>query len=433
MIVQQIRIAEGIRLSHIQTDAFKTGVFSLTLTAPMNRHNALCNGLLPALLRRGTERYPDMASLNRRLDDLYASCVEIRNSRFGKNLTLVLSAEVLDNRFVPDDMDVLDGTMEIMAQMLFHPKKDAFGFDAEAFVQEIRFAQDDLRATVNNTRLYAATRLKELMNRTDPEYATLEESLTALETLSNAALSDYHEQLLCRSPLEFFYIGSLSIPEVLARIGNNFSLSPRIACYLPSPPTVEPSAGFFEKTEPMPVNQGKLAMGFRTGVGFADPQKPAMLLLNELFGGSPASKLFLHVREKLNLCYSCSSAYVQSTGVMTVHAGIESGNRDLTQREILSQLHRIQEGQISDTEWHAARISLEHSYRQLYDSPFSLQSFYGNRLLLGLTDTIEDALASLQTVSREDVVALANRIVLDTVFFVEGTNSLDEEDDTDEA
>ncbi len=431
MVLQQIRIADGIRLSYIQTNTFKTGLFTLTLIHQRTRHAALCNGLLPALLRRGTERYPDMASLNRRLDDLYASCIEIRNGRIGGNLTLSLSAEVLDDQFIPDRVDVLGGTMEVMEQMLMHPKKTKEGFEPDAFAQEIRFAKDDLRATVNNTRTYAATRLKEMMHRADADYATMEETLADLDVLSNRALSDFHENLLRTSMLEFFYIGSLSADRLIEKLRAVFALSPRKEPYIPILPVAEPSVGFAERIEPMPVSQGKLSMGFRTGVCTTHPNKSAMLLLNELFGGSAASKLFLHVREKLNLCYYCTSTYFHSNGTLTVNAGIESANRLLTQQAILAQLDEIKQGHISDAEWHAARISLEHSYRQLYDSPFGLQSFYSTRLLLGMEETLEDAIAAVQRVTREQVIALANEILFDTVFFVEGTNQ--EEGDEDEA
>ena len=39
-----------------------------------------------------------------------------------------------------------------------------------------------------------------------------------------------------------------------------------------------------------------------------------------LFGGTPNSKLFLNVREKLSLCYYCSASYNSMKGIMLVQA-----------------------------------------------------------------------------------------------------------------
>ncbi|MFR8874606.1 MAG: insulinase family protein [Oscillospiraceae bacterium] len=55
--------------------------------------------------------------------------------------------------------------------------------------------------------------------------------------------------------------------------------------------------------ETMELTQGKLAMGFTTGITTQDPRFPALMVWNALFGGDLTSKLFLNVREKLSLCY----------------------------------------------------------------------------------------------------------------------------------
>ena len=184
----------------------------------------------------------------------------------------------------------------------------------------------------------------------------------------------------------------------------------------------------------MPVSQGKLAMGFRTGVcadGKSEDVYTAMVL-NELFGESPASKLFVNVREKMSLCYSCSSFYNRYTGILIVSAGIESKNRSITQNAILEQLECIRRAQISDAEMQAAKRSLENAYRQINDNPFDLQSFYGNRALFGLEGDLKECLARLNAVTVDQVSELARRIECDTVFFIEGTNPHTEEEDFDE-
>ncbi len=429
MTANQIRIAPAIRLSHIRTDRFKTGILTITLTAPLNRANFAHNQLLPALLRRGTVRYPDMAALNLRLDELYASAVEIRSNRFGNNLSLVFTAEVLDQRYVPESVDILAGVLEVMAEMLLHPKKTDDGFDAALLAQERRFAVDAIRSVINNTRAYGLTRLRELMHRDNRDFPTMEESMDDLSLITPGSLSDYHKNLLVSSPLEFFYVGSLSGEEVAKKISTAFGEWKGSSSHCLQELIPEPSAGYCSKTEVMPVSQGKLSMGFRTGVCAKDHRLPAMLMLNELLGGSAASKLFVHVREELSLCYYCSSAYNKNNGILTVSAGIENKNRTVAQRAILSQLSEIQAGNITDAEWNAARTSLEHSYRQIYDNPLDLQSFYGNRLLFGITQTVEEMKEAVASVTPLDVITLAGQIQCDTVFYVEGTAQAEEEAD----
>ncbi|MBR2353767.1 MAG: insulinase family protein [Clostridia bacterium] len=433
MTVQQLRIAENIRLSHIRTDRFKTGVLTLTLTLPLTKEHLAMGQILPAVLRRGTERFPTMASIHKRLDELYASVIEIRCNRSGHNLSLSFSAEILDDAYVPEPMDLLDGVLDMLAQLLLHPNTKEEAFDESVVKQEIRFACDAIRSEINNTRSFAMIRLMEMMRREDPCSPTMEELELILKQTSGASLYRFYQEFLTSSPMEIFYVGSLSEDVLRKKILAHFHGFGGTSTHALCLPTAEPSVGFLSKTEAMPVAQGKLAMGFRTGVSAMDERVHAMILFNELLGGSPSSKLFLQVRERMSLCYYCSSAYHKNSGILTVSAGIDSKNREKAEKAILAQLDAIRQGSISDGEWHAARTSLENIYRQIYDNPFELQNFYGNRILFGKEETVEDSRQKLLSVQKQDVIALAKEIVYDSVFFIEGTQNIaDEEDDDDE-
>lgn len=433
MTPQAFLISDSLQLSHIQTSKFKTGVLTLSLSVPLTKENTVFNMILPGVLRRGTVRYPDMASLNRRLDELYASCVELRSHRVGKNLLFSVSAELLDECYASDDTQILDGVIDVIAEMLLRPNRTDGTFPDRLVQQEIRFAKDSIRATMNNTRTYASIRCMELMNRDNPDSLTLRECEEMLSQIDSKALTEYYENVLRRSQIRAFYVGSLSPQALTDSLQKHFATwgnaQARPVCF----PAAEPSVGYRSVTEEMPVAQGKLAMGFRVGAcadGYSNSAFTA-IVLNELFGGSAASKLFLNVRERMSLCYHCSSSYHPYSGILTVSAGIESKNREVAESAILQQFEEIRQGSITQTELLAAKASLENSYRQIYDNPFELQSFYGNRALFGWRETVEDCLRRISNVTVEDVVALAKQAICDTVFFIEGTkavSSFEEED-----
>ena len=131
MTPAKIQLWEGVSLSAIKTDKFKTGMISLSLTSPLCGNITASNMLLSGILRRGSEAFPSMALLNRRLDELYASSIEIKNLRHGKTESLILSAEMLDNAFISDGTDILDGVLEVLSQLLLHPLCDGESFPDE--------------------------------------------------------------------------------------------------------------------------------------------------------------------------------------------------------------------------------------------------------------------------------------------------------------
>jgi predicted Zn-dependent peptidase len=184
-----------------------------------------------------------------------------------------------------------------------------------------------------------------------------------------------------------------------------------------------------EVIEDQPVKQGKLSLGFRTGCTLSDRDYHVFAMFRELYGGSPSSKLFMNVRERLSLCYYCSAIAEAHKGIMIVSSGIEVSNKQKAQDEILRQLELTKAGEITEAELVAARNSLINGYRELYDDANSLKSWYTSRMLAGRDDSPEDAAAALQTVTAADIAEMAKRVTLDTVYFLNGTLKPDEGSD----
>ena len=428
MFFKKESIADGISLSVIPSDKFKAGVIALSLTAPLTQKASAYNHILSGLLRRGTQKYPTMSSLNRRLDELYGSYVEIKSNHVGDNLSLTFTCEVLDNKYIPDGLDALGGVIDIVADMLLHPLFMRDDFNVALFDQEIKVIIDALNADINNTRVYAVKRCAEIMFEGHDEYPTVAETK---QIVSNATLDDvrsYFTSLLSSAPLDVFYIGATDTEFVKNAVLSAFDEHRFTSVQSLCKATPISRKRFKEASEKMPVSQGKLAMCFSTGccISAENEDYYAALLLNEIFGGSASSKLFLNVREKMSLCYYCSSSFSTYTGIMTVSSGIEVKNFELVKKAILNQLDDIRRGNITENELYTAKRSILNAYRQLYDSPFDLQSFYSGRMLFGIPNTIEDCYEKLSSLELSKIVELAQKVTLDALFFVEGTAQSDE-------
>ena len=430
MTPNRLRIADNIELSTIRTEKFKSELLTLTVSLPLTKKNIAYNMLLTSVLKRGTESYPSIAELNRRLDELYSSSLDIKSARLGKNLTLTISADILDSRYIPDHTDVLGGILDIIAETVYKPNFTDGLFPVSIIEQEKKFLVESLNSIINNTRSYASTRLSELMFRNDPEFPTIEELKDIVSSITSEELTVFHRDIWSYAPLRLFYVGntdtSILTKEILSRFPS-WSVHNGIPPVLPY---AEPICEYSSVTEKLPVSQGKLAIGFKTGIRIApnDDRQYAMIVLNEIFGGSAASKLFMNVREKLSLCYYCASNYDRYTGVITVSSGVENQNRQIAEKAIFSELEDIKNGNISDTELDAAKKSLLNGYRQIDDNPYDLQSYFSNREFFGLSEDIEFVKSKILKVSVSDISEIAANILCDSVFFVEGTAERGEED-----
>jgi predicted Zn-dependent peptidase len=203
---------------------------------------------------------------------------------------------------------------------------------------------------------------------------------------------------------------------------------------LPPCPTrvIRRAARVREVTEEMAVSQGKLNLGFRTGITVKDEGYYAMAVANEIFGASPISKLFTEVRERQSLCYSIGSSYDLYKGLMKVSCGIDPDARDIACEEILHQWDQMRAGNFTDEEMDAAKRSLDNSYRTVEDNPHAVEGFYYGRLLEDVDMSVEDCRRGLLAVTREQIVRAACEVSLDTVYFLHGTCPDSEEVDEDE-
>lgn len=421
MILKKCSIADNIRLSTIHTKKFKTDAVTVSLSLPVTKRDYLLGLVLSGVMRRGCDRYPSMAHINRRLDELYASTLEIQSTAYARSLSLVLSADLLDSAFAIDGTDIMGGVLDVMAHMLLRPKTEGGIFPRETVESEIILAKDSFLAEKNNTRAYAATRCRELMSRGNNNYPTLEYLIENVTTVTPEELTDYYRRLIDSAPLNVFYVGREEDDVISKKVLDAFGgYTGRYVPTFEVRPPAKPLE-YLSVTEDMPVSQGKLVLGMRTGSSFANGTYHTAIMLNEILGASPSSKLFLNVRERLGLCYYCSSSYSMTSGNLTVSSGIDVRNKDVATKEILAQIEQIKSGNISDTEFHAAQRSVEYSYTQIYDSPFSLQSFYSGREILGIEETVEECKNALLAVTKEQICRLAADIVLDTCFFINGT------------
>lgn len=430
------RLGEAVTLYTLATDRFKSARLTLTLLFPATEADAMPNTLLFGVLRRGSTDYPDLSAINRRLDELYGTALTVRNYLHGDCQVLSLTAEFLENRFLePADrgqMDLLTRVMEVMAQILLHPLTDSDGsIRARAVEQEKISLSDVLRAERNDPRAYAVNRLRRLMCAGQPYGIHIGGEVPSVMALPPEAVTARFEDWMRRMNCLVHYVGRATEDEVAAAWQHAFGSwhpAPR-----PCPPTLPhpwPTAPRAVE-ESLPIGQGRLCMGWAVGItacaaptdGTPD-EYAAMLVFNEWLGVMQDAGLFRYVREELGLCYECESGYDATKGILTVTCGIRSDRRAAAEIAIRRVMDDVREGRLTDGEVTAAVASLVSSYRQIPDAAASLEAYWLGGVLLGLDEPPEAMIARVQAVTVADVRRVAQRAVLDTVYFLRGTQSV---------
>jgi len=431
--LEKITIAQGVTLNYIKTEKFKTNYLSFNFVCPLNAEKASLNALIPQVLIRGTEKYPSMALIKEKLDDLYAASVEGRVYRRGEYQVCGMTASWLNDRFAIDGTKVTEGTLDILEELIFYPQTEDGVFVAGYVEGEKNNLIDDIRAIINNKNGYAVKRCQQEMCKEEPfgisEYGEEDD----VKKITPKKLFEAYKTLISTSRIEIFYVGSADVCVIEKRIASMFENCKRD--YIDNGKTVviKDVKEIRNITEPCTAVQGKLSLGFRTGCVLGEKEYKAFPLFIELYGGSPVSKLFMNVRERLSLCYYCRAIPEGIKGIMIVTAGIEVSNKEKTQKEILAQLDNVVRGDFSEEELELAKKSLKNGYNELSDSPASLEGWYLTRRLAGVDDTPEKVVEDFMSVTKDDIINVASKIKLDTVYFLEGVLKDGEIDETEES
>ncbi len=427
MTPQILRVGEHATLLALHTDRFKSELLNVQFAVPTKKETAQRYALLFELLRRGTERYPTKAQFYRRLDDLYASNIQPYCRRAGDMQLLGLTAEFLGARFVGGGAGLLPEMCEMLGEMLCHPYMPSGEFHAPYLESEKRHLRDVIRARINDPRGYARAECRKMLFAGEPYALSLAGEEESVEEITAKALTALWQELTTTLVPTFFYVGNTPPAEVADQLSRALSLAG--STVHPAKTLVKmPQDSVLRAEEEMPLCQGKLAIGYRTDITVGHPLSAAMSMLNEIFGGSAASKLFLNVREKRSLCYHCSSSFDPYKGAIFVGSGIRVENREVAEGAIRTEFEAILRGDITKAEWEAAKHSREFACRQLADHPASLCDFYMGRHLLGIRETPEDRRAAFAAVTREQVAEAALHLREGAVFFLKGTLTGEGED-----
>ena len=431
MEYSRVEIRPGVWLTHLREEKFKTACFSVGLLSQLSRQTASMNALIPFVLHRGTKDYPDMQSLSERMEELYGAAIEPLVRRIGEIQYSGFYASFPEDEYLPGDESVLSDAIGLTLALLLSPVTRG-GLLLPDYVDSEREKLLDLIASrVNNKRSYAVLRCMEEMCAFEDYAAGRLGDEASCRAINYKKLSKHYRSLLQTCPVELFYCGHASVEKVRSVLRDQLATLPRGEINFDIGTEIRMNA--VEEAprltvEEMDVAQVNLVIGWRLGECMENPDFPALYVFNELFGGSPSSKLFLNVREKLSLCYYVSSIIDIRKGLLLVSSGVQEQNTEKAKEEIFAQLEALKEGRFTEEELDTARAGAASDLHSVPDSQSALESFFVSQALVG-ADYGPMELAELVTeVTADRVAAIAASTVCDQIYILKASAALQEDE-----
>ena len=415
-----VDIKNGIKLHTIKTDKFKTNLIAVMLTTKLDKESVTKNALIPAVLRRGTASLNTLEEINKKLEDMYGASFDCGLDKTGDNQVLKFYIESVNDEFIPKrDENMLKKSLEIIFELVFNPYLENNCFKKEYLNQEKENLKQIIEGKIDNKARYASDRCVEEMYKNEPfglyKYGYVED----LNNINEKNLYEYYTELINSCKIDIFVSGILDnkVEDIVKENKNVNKLRDRKPEFIM--PEIKPKVADKENIvqESKEVTQGKLVIGLDLDIGNEDLRYNVMIY-NSLLGGSANSKLFQNVREKASLAYTASSSYYRFKNNIFINCGIEIGNYDKALEIIKQQIENMKKGDFTEEEVENAKQGIVAAIKSIDDEQDTeIMYFFGQELSKNKMD-IDEYMDRVSKVSKQDVVDVANKVSVNTVYFL---------------
>ena len=417
MPINAVNLAEGVKGIFIKNDRFKTTLLSFNFYLPLNKDTVADNALLPFILTSCSEKYPDFSRLNYILAKLYGARLDASAEKYGDYQLLKMTVSLINDKYSLDDESLVKRACDLLLSLIFEPSVKDMAFLPDDVEREKRKAIEHIKGEFNEKRIYAKKQLISAMYKDDvfglPKCGTIEQ----VSAITGETLYKAWENMLKTANISVQVVSSALPQGLFDEISEKFnSIKRESVLDLKQTKRTKPANEVQTIVEEMSVNQGKLVMGFSTELFGNDDNTLPLMIMCDIFGGGPYSRLFSNVREKMSLCYYCSASSSRIKGLITVDSGVEAVNADKAQKEILNQLEIVKRGEFSDFEFESSLKSIRDSFKTYSDSLTSLDMWYTLKANNDVLYSPDELAEKLLSVTKEDVIAAAKGVKLHTVY-----------------
>ena len=420
-------IKKGIQAHVIETNKFKTNLFAMFLTVPLNRENITQNALIPAVLRRGTETLKSQEEISIELENMYGATLDCGVEKTGDNQVLKFYLETLNDNFLPNKENLSKKAIELLLDVIFNPLTENNHFKKEYVDSEKKTIKRLIDGRIDNKDMYAYTRCIEEMYKNEPyglyKYGYIED----LENINEENLYTDYQNLLSIAKIDFFASGELQTDSVISIIEGNQNiqkLQEREDTHIVNTEDTEKKKEVQIQTiqDVKDVTQGKLVIGLDIDY-YKKDSRYAMCINNVILGESATSKMFQNVREKAGLAYSARSTYVRQKNNIFIRAGIEIKNYSKALEIIKEQLEDMKNGKFSDEEIDNAKKYMTSGIKTVQDEQDSEITYYMGQELSKTLLTFEEYMDKINSVTREEILEIAKNIHINTIYFLMNENN----------
>lgn len=406
------------QLHLISTDRFKTILTRVCLRDKIVKEEITLRNFLTNFLTYSTDTYRTKRELVLKAQDLYAANIHAKVYRAGNYNMMSFYLSVLNEKYTEKGM--AEKGVELLSDILFHPNFE----DTEEFNEAFKFLYDATYTGIEGLKedptLYSTVKMLENLGKEESytfhEHGYLED----LEKIDRKSLMEYYKKIMNHSLVDIYVIGNFDEQEMIEIMKKHMHFDtfkrPKESQIIYHEHLPKRSKIIKEKIE---GSQSKLSIGCKIDKLDEFERNYVLTMYNFLLGSGSESKFFRVIREQHSLAYYIFSSLNKLDHLMLIRAGISKDNFDSTVKLIKKLMKEMEQGRFTEEELEVAKNNYITNLKEIEDNEGAIIETYLAKDLLNLGD-IEERKKEVRKVTKEDIMKIAKKIKLDTIFLLEG-------------
>lgn len=414
----KIHDCKSYRIHTIKTDKFKNCSMEIMFRNKLEKSEITQNNMLVDMLVHSSNKYPKRRDVSIELENLYSASFRGFTTRLGSSVMLSFCLDFLNPKYC--EKGYLDDVLSLPFEMLLNPNIKNNEFDNRSFNIIKNRIKSDIESIKENATKYAFRRSLINMDENSPSSYYMVGYMDDLEAITPSNLVDAYNNLLNNYTCDIFVIGNLDMDEVVTTIKNKFNnrtiKTDKIELYVDNSLRKK----YIDVEETGKYEQDSFIMIYNLDDLSERERNFVIHIYNIILGsGGLTSKLYRYLREENSLCYNVSSMIQKYDGLLMIYSGIDGKDKDLCIELVNKAMKEMSSGDFSDLELENAIKTVISSLKMGEDT----QGGIVNNYLFNYLDNLplyEERVKEFKTVTKEEVINVAKRIKLNTIYLLKG-------------
>ena len=403
----------------IKTDRFKTVHMEIIFRKNIVKEELVNYAFLVDMLMESSKNYQKRKDVIIKLEELYKLVVYGTTVKTGSILSSNFMADFIDPKFIDDDT-YLENVIKFIFEMMASPNATNEEFDLKEFNFVKERLKREIKSIDENPFKSSMRKAIEAMDAMSVTAYPLMGSVEELEGITPGSLYKYYKKLFKDNTCDIFIIGNVDSDNIVSLIQKYFKHR-----YINTNKLVLRVDNKFKKKvttkEDVSENlQANLVMIYNIGELPEVERHVTMQVFNYIFGsGGLTSKLYKKIREENSLCYNISTLYLKYDELLAIHISLDTTNVKKAISMVKKCLKEMQNGEFLDSDLEDAKKSISLALDLTNDNNSSLLNNYVFHEFDNLP-LIDERKKSLAKLTKEDVVNVAKKLKLNTIYVLKG-------------